>query len=147
VSDVQELFELRIALEGTAAELAATKITDAELALLESLKPPPLANNDPDLANFLDYNRKFHLTVAGASRNVRLSILIEQTTEEMGRAIAASYRIGEHAAIIEALRARDPVRARNAMVEHIRGAEFRALHWGATNSSPGVTLEDARLAR
>lgn len=67
VSDVHELFELRVALEGTAAELAATKITEEELEYLESLKPPASANRGSGLNKFLDYNRKFHLAVARTS--------------------------------------------------------------------------------
>jgi DNA-binding GntR family transcriptional regulator len=139
ISDVHELFELRIALEGTAAELAANKITEEELGYLESLQPPLSPKRGPELEKFLDYNRKFHLAVARASRNARLARLIEQTAEEMERAIAASYEIGEHMLIVDALRARDPARARVAMIQHIRGAESRALHWEA--SGPPSTLQ------
>ena len=129
VGDLHELFELRVALEGTAAELAATKITDEELDYLESLQPPPSAKAGSGLNNFLEYNRKFHLGVARASRNARLVQLIEQTNEEMGRAIAASYQIGEHSKILDALRSREPARARRMMIQHIQSAESRALNW------------------
>ncbi len=137
VNDVHELFQLRMALEGTAAELAATRITEEELAYLESLQPKESTGGDPNLAKFLENNRKFHLAVARASRNTRLILLIEQITEEMGRAIAASYRIGEHKAVVDGLRAHDPQWARTAMIEHIRGAESRTLHWEAS-SYPSV---------
>lgn len=127
VNDVHELFELRIALEGTAAELAASHVTAEEIEHLAALRPPPPAARGHGREKFLDYNREFHLAVARASRNSRLVQLIAQTADEMSRVIAASYEIGEHASIVEALRAGDGARARAAMIEHIRGSQGRAL--------------------
>jgi DNA-binding GntR family transcriptional regulator len=147
VNDLKELFELRIALEGTAAAMAASTITEFELDILERLQASPSNSKQPDIAKFLEKNHEFHMTIARASRNARLATLIEKTTEEMGRAIAASYSIGEHAPIIDALRARSPARAYTAMVEHLKGAEFRALHWEMNKSSPGaLAFEGARPA-
>ena len=127
IDDVHDLFEVRVALEGAAAELAATRITPREIDHLATLQPPPVSSRGPALGKFLDYNREFHLAVARASRNHRLAQLIEETTDEMGRAIAASYELGEHVKIVEALRAGDPTRARAAIVEHIRRSQSRAL--------------------
>jgi DNA-binding GntR family transcriptional regulator len=127
MNDVQDLFEMREALEGAAAELAAMRITPQEIDHLATLQPPALGSRGPALGKFLDYNREFHLAVARASRNARLAQLIEEVTEEMSRAIAASYELGEHTNIVEALRASDPVRARTAMVEHIRQSQSRAV--------------------
>jgi DNA-binding GntR family transcriptional regulator len=127
INDVHELFEIRTAIEGAAAELAATRITPREIDYLATLQPPAVGARGPALGKFLDYNREFHLAVARASRNHRLVQLIEEATDEMSRAIAASYEIGEHATILEALRAGDPTRARTAMVEHIRRSQSRAL--------------------
>ena len=127
VHDVHELFELRIALEGTAAELAAMRITPEEIDHLVTIRPPAGVDPPRGLQRFLDYNREFHLGVARASRNSRLVQLIEQTNEEMSRVIATSYLIGEHAAIIDALRSGDPARARLAMTEHIQSSQGRAL--------------------
>jgi len=44
----------------------------------------------------LDYNRRFHLTLARASRNERLARLIERTLDEMMRPIAIGYPADEH---------------------------------------------------
>jgi DNA-binding GntR family transcriptional regulator len=129
VDDLHELFEVRAALEGAAAELAATKITPEELEALAALQPPDSSDGVGE-REFLDYNRKFHVGIAQAAGNLRLMQLIEQTADEMSRAIAASYHIGEHGGITDALRARDPERARVAMIEHIRAAESRAFSRG-----------------
>lgn len=127
VNDVHELFELRVALEGAAAELAATRMTPDELDALEALRAPASVTRPVDMQQFLDYNRGFHRAVARASRNSRLVKLIEQINEEMSRMIAASYEIGEHGLVTEALRSGDPARARAAMVEHIVSSQTRAL--------------------
>jgi DNA-binding GntR family transcriptional regulator len=119
--DVRELFELRAVLEGSAAELAAGKITDQSLDYLANLQP-----RSSTIKEFLDYNLEFHSIIARESQNARLARLIQQTIDEMGRAIAAAYEFGEHDDLIEALRSRDPARARIAMVTHIREAQSRA---------------------
>jgi len=136
VRDVQNLLELRVALEGAAAELAAPRLTPDDLAHLESLRAP----QDPDapggMQRFLDYNREFHLTIARASGNSRLAALIEQVNEEMSRMIAASYQIGEHGLVIDALRTGDPQRARVAMIEHIASSQGRALKRDVVDFAP-----------
>ena len=127
-SRVDELFELRVALEGMAAELAAMRMTPEELVHLESLQPPRAA--DPtvgDMRKFLAYNGEFHAAVARGSRNTRLVKLIQQVNEEMSRMIAASYEIGEHKTVLAALRSGNPAAARAAMVEHISASQTRAL--------------------
>jgi DNA-binding GntR family transcriptional regulator len=128
VNDVDDLFELRVALEGTAAELAAMRMTPEELAHLESLQPPRAL--DPtvgDMRKFLVYNGEFHSAVARGSRNARLVKLIEQVNEELSRMIAASYEIGEHKNVLAALRSGNPAAARAAMIEHISASQTRAL--------------------
>jgi DNA-binding GntR family transcriptional regulator len=124
--DVRELFELRVVLEGSAAELAAAKITDQSLDYLAALKP-----KSSTIKEFLDYNSEFHSIIARESQNGRLARLIQQTIDEMGRAIAAAYEFGEHDDLIAALRARNPARARVAMVTHIQEAQARAATRGA----------------
>jgi DNA-binding GntR family transcriptional regulator len=142
VHDLHELFELRIALEGSAAELAAMRVTPAEIEHLATLKPPDVTSHR-EMHKFLDYNREFHVAVARASRNARLVQLIEQVNEEMSRLIAASYEIGEHAGIIDALRNGDPVRARAQMVEHIAASHERALK----RETPDLVRSSSRSAR
>jgi DNA-binding GntR family transcriptional regulator len=120
--DVRELFELRAVLEGSAAELAAGKITDQSLDYLANLKP-----KSSTIKEFIDYNLEFHSIIARESQNARLARLIQQTVDEMGRAVAAAYEEDEgHDDVIAALRSRDPARARAAMVTHICDAQARA---------------------
>jgi DNA-binding GntR family transcriptional regulator len=128
VRDLHELFELRAALEGAAAELAATRITADELRRLERLLvPPQTLVAGRVLRRFLDRNRQFHLVIARASRNERLARLVARTIDEMARLIAIGYETGHHAEIVAALRSGDARRARAAVVDHILLTQERVL--------------------
>jgi len=136
VTDLHDMFEVRVALEGAAAELAASRMTAEELAHLDALTRPPQAllrrrvTGQPDRATMqalLDYNRRFHLAIARASRNERLARLVERSLDEMMRPIATGYPADEHGAIVAAFRTGDPARARAAVVDHILMTQERVL--------------------
>jgi len=135
VTDLHDMFEVRVALEGAAAELAASRMTAEELAHLDALTRPPQAllrrvTGHPDRATMqalLDYNRRFHLAIARASRNERLARLVERSLDEMMRPIATGYPADEHGAIVAAFRTGDPARARAAVVDHILMTQERVL--------------------
>jgi DNA-binding GntR family transcriptional regulator len=130
VRDVREMFELRMALEGAAAQLAATRITAAEFERLEALvrqsraaladAPAVRPTDRKVLKRLLDTNREFHLTIARASGNARLVRLVERTLDDMMRLIAIGYEIGEHVEILAALRTGDGEQARAMMINHVR---------------------------
>ncbi len=127
IRDVQEAFHLREILEVDAIRLAAARITERDLAILEEKKQgiPPEINPG--------YNRDFHLTIARASGNMRLARLVEQLLDEMERMIIYDPQIAgpavpdEHEAIIEGLRHRDPQAAQEAMRHHICAVKERVL--------------------
>ena len=75
----------------------------------------------------LDYNRRFHLAIARASRNERLARLVERSLDEMMRPIATGYPADQHGAIVAAFRTGDPARARAAVVDHILMTQERVL--------------------
>lgn len=130
VHDVHEMFELRIALEGAAAQLAAARITPEELERLEALvrqsQALPAGGSSPRptdrkvLQRVLEGNREFHLTIARASGNARLVRLVERTLDDMMRLIAIGYEVGQHVEILAALRTGDGEQARAIMASHVR---------------------------
>jgi DNA-binding GntR family transcriptional regulator len=120
VSDVQELFEVRLILESAVAQLAASRITPEELAQLAALADPLDTVIEPRaMRRFLNRNREFHLGLARATRNARLVRLVERTLDEMTRMVAIAYQTGEHAEVVEALRSGDDKRAASAMANHV----------------------------
>lgn len=125
-----ELTEARLLFEGEAAALAATQVTDedvAEIALL--VERIAEENQDPNGTETAD--REFHLAIARATRNVAVYNAIEHLWDlratspeaallhEKARHANVKPVVEEHSAVLEALRARDPNAARAAMRAHL----------------------------
>lgn len=132
VRDVHESFDLRVILESAAAELAAARISDAELAELEALVGSE--SGTAPMAATLQRNASFHSLIARATGNERLVALIEKLLSEMPRLITAGYIKGEHEELMRALRQRNPQRARDAMRAHILAVKEKALGAAAPGS-------------
>lgn len=125
-----ELTEARILFEGETAALAATLITDEEIAQLEAaLVEMKHANEQKPTSE--DQDRKFHMVIAQATRNSAIVSVIDELWElkinsplnnrvfEKVRELGYRPRIEEHQAIIDAMRARNPHAARAAMRDHL----------------------------
>lgn len=126
-----ELTEARLLIEGEVAGLAATQITDEELAELDGLLAEMAAANarGGSAGELVDQN--FHETIARASRNGALADTVEhlwltrnrspQCVSMLEKVRAKGYKpvIDEHRAIVEALRNRDAKAARAAMRDHL----------------------------
>ena len=126
-----ELLEARAAVESQTAALAAARIAPEEIARLEALLAEMSVENDRDVDRSEDADRRFHLTIAQASRNSALAALVEQLWDARNRspqarrlfdrvrAAGVTPRIDEHAAILDALRAGDAADAAAAMRSHL----------------------------
>ena len=125
-----ELTETRALVEGEAAALAASLITEEELAELEqSLYDMATENEEGDLASG-DADRHFHEVIAYATRNAMLVRIIEHlwyvrnNAPQVFHAYKAiceqdgATRVEEHKVIYDALARRDANGARAAMHEH-----------------------------
>ena len=125
-----ELTEARLLFEGEAASLAATQMTDEELAELERLVSAIARENQGD-GGTEEADRAFHLLIARATRNNAVYEIIEhlwdlrRTSPEsaqlhsLARTANIKPVVDEHTAILEALRTRDPAAARAAMRAHL----------------------------
>lgn len=147
-----ELTEARLLFEGEAAALAATQITDDELAEIEALVADiALENLDPKGNDKAD--RAFHLAIAAATRNQVVIETIENlwnlryTSPEAAllhrKARTANVKpvVDEHTAILTALKACDPAAARGAMRAHL-SAVLESLLFATEEKA----IEDARRA-
>ena len=129
----EELIDLRIDLEGLAAEKAATKITSKELVELERIAHALTKAAERDEADaYLEQNQKFKFAVFEAARLPVLLDLIERLWMQIGpfmryysKGIRRQLEIDQHEAVLAALRAGDAKAARRAMERDIAdGAKF-----------------------
>ncbi|MCX7285878.1 MAG: FadR/GntR family transcriptional regulator [Novosphingobium sp.] len=125
-----ELTEARLLFEGEAAALAATQMTEADLAEIAALVDR-IAEENQDPNGTEQADRAFHLAIARATRNLAVYNTVERlwdlraTSPEAAllheKARHANIRpvVEEHSALLQALRARDPNAARAAMRAHL----------------------------
>ncbi len=130
--DIADVFEIRAALEGLAAGLAAERITEEELDQLERIlvKIGECVNNN-DLEKLIEVDGEFHDTLFKATRNERLVQIVSNLREQIQRFRTASlsipgrmkYALEEHKKIVEAVSERNVELAQALAREHIENAE------------------------
>jgi DNA-binding GntR family transcriptional regulator len=137
--DLQENYEIRLALEPLATELAAKSIAPEELAALDALCAEMRKAVRTDLARYAkELNPEFHRTIYAAARRPRLAELIEQLREAaaayMQVLVAHSQPVEyirkaqqEHEEIVEALRAGSAKRAARTMAQHLQHNHERIM--------------------
>ena len=128
--DVLALIEFRVVLESWAAKAAAERHTEDDVRRLESL----VAQMTPSmpLADFFRLDAEFHLAIAEASRNDLLGLTLDGARTTIERAMHASTAglsqdwpktqkrlVSQHRAILDAILARDALRAENLLKSHI----------------------------
>lgn len=138
VEEVQNLFQVRLILEGASAELAAKNITERELLELERI---PCTWTVGDLDSYLQYlrdNRDFHLKIASATRNQHLAELVAGLLDKMQGLLLWELAVrnlpeefaDEHRQLLVALKEREGIVARKAMelaIEKARQALLAAV--------------------
>jgi DNA-binding GntR family transcriptional regulator len=138
IQDLLEIFHLRRVLEVEAVGLAAERITDSHIVLLEenNRQEQQIAlNPNPDVSaqayrKAYDLNLEFHLTIARASGNNRLAELVEKLLSELERVLADDPYIAEphqHVELLECLKRRDKPGSREAMIKHLEDTKNRSL--------------------
>jgi len=132
MKDIAEVFEIRGALEGLAAELAAERATEEELERLERLLVEiGECIERQDVDQMIAKDTEFHDLLFSASHNQRLgqilSLLREQIQRFRSRTLARVERmkvaLEEHRGIVEALGRRDSQLARSLAEAHIESAQ------------------------
>ena len=124
-----ELLEARRAFEGEACAVAASRIRDSDVEDLENLLQEIDYSGDVLAAE--DADRRFHLRIAEITGNSAMHAVVEMLWEARDRSPQYRFltdkahearvipRDDDHAKILDALRARDPAKARSAMRSHI----------------------------
>jgi DNA-binding FadR family transcriptional regulator len=133
--DPTQFFEVRYTLELLIAELAAVKRSELSLSRLEDVREQAQATTARQDAFNLDL--RFHRLLAQATEN-NLIVTFEGAMIAVlhrllgdGSRISTEEALGGLIGVVEAVRARDPVGAREAMQSHLRGlASFYRLRAG-----------------
>ena len=145
-----ELTQTRLIFESECAALAATQITDAQIeGLRETIEK--MASSMHDTPDGDEADRDFHLQIAKATGNAA-NVFFLQNLWRMRNEIDAvrkvysavclddtSHRLNEHSNILDALEARDPQAAREAMQGH-----FERLLEALLDASERQAIEEAR---
>jgi DNA-binding GntR family transcriptional regulator len=126
LADLSENYELRIALEPLATELAASQLEPGDLRDLGTLLEAMGETNRS--LEYLPLNHRFHMRIYRAARRPKLCGIIEDL-RKAASAYATLFAVqvpdsaetqSEHEAIFDALAAGDRSRARSAMAAHLQ---------------------------
>lgn len=150
--DIENLLEVRIALESIAAANMALHGTDEEIERLGTI----LARMKSSLKDRVKYaaaDLDFHVTVAQSSGNSLLIDLIGMIRNQLANALAKlllphvlPISLKEHEPVFRAIERRDPVAARNAMQAHLEKAleRHRATMDEPVTTEPGPAKKPAK---
>ena len=136
IRDINEIYEIRACLDELAAGLAAERITDEELEILNRLLVEfGQYISTGDMEKIVEIDTAFHEVLYMASRNARLHSIInnlrEQVTSIRGRSMSHPGRLNdtmsEHRVLVDFIAARDVEGARNAARVHIENAEHTLM--------------------
>jgi DNA-binding GntR family transcriptional regulator len=149
LKDMNDLFAIRGALEGTAAALAAQNLTETELETLDGLADTTyIVGENVSTKTFVASNERFHSAIASGSGNPRLHSLVMTHLEECARLFYMGTRIrdinpettNDHHRIVAFLRQRDSEKARLAMIEHNENTRKGLLAAMVANPQSGISL-------
>ena len=124
--DIENLLEVRIALEGVSAANSALHASPEDIEKARKLLAQ-MKSALKDKKQFAVLDLEFHITLANAAGNAVLSDLISVIRSQLARTLnrvlklpnALPLSLKEHTAIFEAIERRDPEGARQAMHAHL----------------------------
>lgn len=151
LSDIHELYELRLILESAAARLAATRATEEQLnEIAENARFTYVFGDRDSYHDFLNKNTELHLMIARLSGNKRLVKQISKVHDELIRVFHfgldmrnnAEEMRDDHITLVEALCARDAEKAAAIVETQIAASQDWMLngltkkYGGDPNKSP-----------
>jgi DNA-binding FadR family transcriptional regulator len=129
---IHDLLEIRKGLEPFAAELAAKRAGEAEVAAMdEALEQMEPAVDAPDVTALVQADLAFHHALCAAAGNAALTEFADALGEQLVRERGTIWNLPgrparslvEHRAICDAIREGNPRRARKAVLQHIESVE------------------------
>ncbi|HWA46579.1 MAG TPA: FadR/GntR family transcriptional regulator [Hypericibacter adhaerens] len=147
-SAIRDLIEMRDVLEAHAAALAAERATAADIRKLEAALEAQIRGRSRNTASLAKRDLDFHQAIAQASHNIAILHTAHGLTKLIKVFLQRGYEIilaagdaregkaaveAQHAAILDAIRARDPEAARRASHAHLHQTEHI---WTGAAASP-----------
>lgn len=149
LTELHDIERFRIALEGEAAEMAATRATATELAAIKSAAVrADRTCLDDRLDRFLVANQEFHFSIYRAAHNGVLQSMIEALWLQIGphlgvvvhklrdQVLAEHVNLAAHRRLLAALQRRDGAAAREALAEDLR--DSADLYWHHADGGAGA---------
>lgn len=145
-----DVLRTRRLVEGEAAALAARHATPTQVKAMENAFARLASDMRAGVVQSAA-DREFHLAVAQASGNTALAVVVERLWAESAQPLSTRMEelfvtrgrrrdnIGEHRAVLEAIRAGDASAARGAMRRHLANAEKQRLAQLRGAEAAGVT--------
>jgi len=137
--DIQDIYTIRMMIEGLAARWAAEKITPEEMEeLKEAVDLEEFYTVKHNYSNLLQFDTRFHDIIFKASKSMPLmhtlstfhSYVQKARKVSMSSPERAAAALEEHKAIMQAIIDRDADRAEKLMTEHVRNASLNLLKHG-----------------
>jgi DNA-binding FadR family transcriptional regulator len=137
LSSPAEIMEARLAFEPRLVRLAALQATPTEIDALDALQARMVA--DPGGTGFESLDAALHAGIAAATRNRLLDHLYREITQARDQALWGELKkrsataenrrtyVAEHAAILAAIRRREPEEAEEAAAAHLRSVRRHML--------------------
>lgn len=136
--DFEELFELRSLIECYAAEKAAKRITEEDIARLNEIqKLSKEAVERKDYEHFNNCETRIHDLIISYLNNIRITNTLDNVRDSIYRqrvySIKDVYNVEqsliEHQSIIASIQSRNPERAHEVMQTHLKNVEQRLLEF------------------
>lgn len=128
LKDMEDVLEIREALDELAVRIACEKITDEQLKKLISVKEEfEMNTRSGDLKKIAESDERFHDIIYEATGNPKLVVMLNNLREQVYRYRVEYIKnpehypvlIAEHEAIVDGVKNHDAQKARGAMHEHV----------------------------
>ncbi len=123
---IWEVHEVRRILEPELAAIAAERISREDLAELKGILTQMQESCD-NAERFVELDQAFHNAIAAATQNAMFSLILMPVmniileNRKLGSIVpgAMEQTVVDHDAVVKAIEAKDPMKARLAMIEHL----------------------------
>ena len=156
IPDLEQISELRLALETLVAGLAAQRATPDDLIVLEALRQEQLNTGSQDARRLFDVDHKFHQAVAEAAHNIYLAetlnhlfglslrfwYLLLPADDATAPLEALPAAVEKHFDLVNAIRSHDAAAAQEIMRSHV-GSFYQAVRRVLAARTPAAPASSA----